>query len=297
LFFAIRSVKQKRGSASAIIIQEITMDSSKMTTEMEALKSRLRETWIAGNFGEIAVTYSQGASDFVEGLALKKGAKVLDVACGTGNQSLPAARLGTDVTGIDLAPDLIKQAKANAANAGLNIKFEVGDAESLPYENESFDVVLTMFGAMFAPRPEVVVSELTRVCRPGGLIAMANWTAEGFIGQMFKATGKYVAPPQGMPSPILWGNEETVRDRFAGTGTEIKLERKSLEFVFPFSPIETVEFFRNYYGPTQKAFAAAGEKQDALRRELEELWTANNKATDITTVVSSEYLDVKVIRS
>ena len=273
------------------------MDSSKMTTEMEALKSRLRETWIAGNFGEIAVTYSQGASDFVEGLGLKKGAKVLDVACGTGNQSLPAARLGTDVTGIDLAPDLIKQAKANAANAGLNIKFEVGDAESLPYENESFDVVLTMFGAMFAPRPEVVVSELTRVCRPGGLIAMANWTAEGFIGQMFKATGKYVAPPQGMPSPILWGNEEIVRDRFAGTGTEIKLERKSLEFVFPFSPIETVEFFRNYYGPTQKAFAAAGENQDALRLELEELWTVNNKATDITTVVSSEYLDVKVIRA
>ena len=273
------------------------MDSSKMTTEMEALKSRLRATWIAGNFGEIAVTYSQGANDFVNSLNIAKGAKVLDVACGTGNQSLPAARLGADVTGIDLAPNLIDQAKANAANAGLDIRFDVGDAESLPYEDESFDVVLTMFGAMFAPRPEVVVSELVRVCRPGGLIAMANWTAEGFIGQMFKATGKYVPAPQGMPSPILWGSEETVRDRFAGKVSEIETIRKDIDFALPFSPIETVEYFRNYYGPTQKAFAAAGEKQDALRQDLEALWTINNKGTDVTTLVTSEYLEVKAIRS
>lgn len=273
------------------------MDSSKMTTEMEALKTRLRATWIAGNFGEIAVTYSQGASDFVSSLNIRKGAKVLDVACGTGNQSLPAARLGGAVTGIDIAPNLIDQAKANAAKAGLDIRFDVGDAESLPYEDESFDVVLTMFGAMFAPRPEVVVSEMIRVCRPGGLIAMANWTAEGFIGQMFKTTGKYVPAPQGMPSPILWGSDEIVRDRFAGKASEIETNRKNIDFVLPFSPIETVEYFRNFYGPTQKAFAAAGENEESLRQDLEALWTANNKGTDVTTLVNSEYLEVKATRA
>jgi SAM-dependent methyltransferase len=273
------------------------MDSSKLTTEMEALKTRLRGTWIAGDFGEIALSFSEGAADFVNGLKINKGAKVLDVACGTGNQSLPAARLGADVTGIDIAPNLIDQAKENAEKAGLSIKFEVGDAEALPYDEASFDVVMSMFGAMFAPRPDIVVKELTRVCRPGGLIAMGNWTAEGFIGQMFKTTGKYVSPPAGMVSPLLWGNEEMIRERFAGAAIQIETVRKDIDFVLPFSPIESVEHFRKYYGPTQKAFEAAGEDRDALRADLEELWAANNKTTDVSTLVSSEYLEVRVIKA
>lgn len=273
------------------------MDSSKMTTEMETLKNRLRATWIAGDFGEIALTFADGAGDFVNDLGIKAGDKVLDVACGTGNQSIPAAKLGAKVTGVDIAPNLLDQAKANSEKAGLTISFDVGDAEKLPYEDASFDVVMTMYGAMFAPRPDRVASELARVCRPGGLIAMGNWTAEGFIGQMFKATGKHVSPPTGMPSPILWGNEDTVRERFGDKVSEIKTIRKDINFALPIGPVETVEFFRKYYGPTQKAFDAAGENQAALRNDLEELWVAANKATDGTTLVNSEYLVVKAKRA
>jgi len=273
------------------------MESSKMTTEMETLKSRLRATWIAGDFGEIALSFSGGAADFVKSLGIKPGDKVLDVACGTGNQSIPAAKLGADVTGIDIAPNLIEQAKTNAEKDGLKIRFEVGDAEKLPYEDASFDVVLTMFGAMFAPRPDHVVNELTRVCRPGGLIAMGNWTLEGFIGQMFKATGKHVPPPTGMPSPLLWGSEETVRERFGDKVSKIEMVRRDIDFILPFGPAESVEHFRKYYGPTQKAFDAAGENTPALRTDLDELWAAHNKAFDGTTLVSSEYLIVKAERA
>src|SRR5215469_10365315 len=130
------------------------MDSSKMTTEMETLKNRLRATWIAGDFGEIALSFAAGAADFVNDLGIKRGDKVLDVACGTGNQSIPAAKLGAKVTGVDIAPNLLDQAKANAEKAGVDIRFDIGDAENLPYEVDSFDVVFTMYGAMFAPRPD-----------------------------------------------------------------------------------------------------------------------------------------------
>jgi 2-polyprenyl-3-methyl-5-hydroxy-6-metoxy-1,4-benzoquinol methylase len=271
------------------------MESSKMTTEMETLKSRLRATWIAGDFGEIASSFAGGAANFVNDLGIKPGDKVLDVACGTGNQSIPAAQLGAIVTGIDIAPNLIEQAKLNAENGGLKIRFEVGDAEKLPYEDASFDIVLSMFGAMFAPRPEFVVNELTRVCRPGGLIAMGNWTLEGFIGQMFKTTGKHVSPPAGMPSPILWGTEDAARERFAGV-VSIQTVRRTIWFTFPFGTDDTVEFFRTYYGPTQKAFASLDENgQLALRKDLEALWAKHNTATDGTTKVESEYLEVRVI--
>lgn len=273
------------------------MDSSKMTTEMETLKSRLRATWMAGDFGEIALTYAGGVPDFINEIGIKHGDKVLDVACGTGNQSLPTAKLGAVVTGVDIAANLIDQAKTNAEKAGLTIKFEVGDAESLPYEDASFDVVLSMYGAMFAPRPDRVASEFARVCRPGGIMAMGNWTAEGFVGQMFKLTGKHVPPPAGMPSPLLWGNDEAVRERFGDYAGEIELIRRNIDFVLPMSPAETVEFFRLYYGPTQKAFEAAGDNAPALRKDLEEWWTVNNKAGDGSTLVSSEYLIVKAKRA
>jgi SAM-dependent methyltransferase len=228
-------------------------------------------------------------------LALAPGANVLDVACGNGNTAIPAAKAGALVTGVDLAPYLIAQAVARAENAGVEATFEVGDAEDMPYDDASFDVVITMFGAMFTPRPAVVASELQRVCRPGGYVAMGNWTPTGFIGQMFKTTGKHVQPPAAMPSPLLWGNEETVRERFSPGVSELRMTRRDIDFVFPFGPEETVETFRKYYGPTQKAFAALeGEAQDALRQDLVELWSANNRATDGSTLVSSVYLEVIV---
>jgi len=273
------------------------MGNTEMTPEMETLKSKLRATWIAGDFGEIAKSIAAGAAEFVEGLNIKPGMKVLDVACGTGNLALPAARKGADVTGIDIAPNLIEQAQANAAAEGLSAKFEVGDAEALPYADGAFDVVMTMFGAMFAPRPDVTAAELKRVCKPGGVVAMANWTPAAFTGQMFKTNAKHVPPPPGMAPPLLWGDEETVRQRLGEGFTDLQMKKRPIEFTYPFGPAEVVEHFRQYFGPTQKAFESLdAEKQDALRSDLVQLWTENNQANDGTTSVVSEYLEVLAIR-
>jgi SAM-dependent methyltransferase len=263
------------------------------TSELAALKTKLRATWIAGDFGEIARFYADQAEDFIKRLNLSPGMTVLDVACGTGNLALPAARTGATVTGVDIAPNSIEQARANAKAAGLNVQFDEGDAEALPYEPASFDAVVTMFGAMFAPRPDVVAAELKRVCRPGGLIAMANWTPGGFIGKMFKINATYLPPPPGMASPVLWGVEETVRERFGEDISKLETRLQNIHWDFPFSPAEVVEHFRLYYGPTQKAFGALDENaQAALRKDLEELWAANNQASDGRTVVDAEYLEV-----
>ena len=197
------------------------------------LKQRLRATWMAGDFGEIAKLNAGEAEGFIERIHLKAGTKVLDVACGTGNQSLPAARAGAEVIGLDIATNLLEQARKRAAAEKLKIEFIEGDAEKIPYETARFDVVLSMFGAMFAPRPEVVASELLRVCRPGGLIAMGNWTPEGFVGQMFKISSSHVPPPPGIPPPTLWGNEKAVTERLGGR-SRLEMSRQHLLFDYPF---------------------------------------------------------------
>ena len=224
--------------------------------------------------------------------ALTPGTLVLDVACGSGNLSLPAARTGAIVTGLDIAPNLIETARVRAAAKGLKIRFDEGDAEQLPYINGSFDVVVSMFGAMFTPQPDKAAAELLRVCRPGGRVAMANWTSAGFIGQMFKTTAAHVKPPN-MPSPLLWGDEATVRERFGSDVSEIRLTRRMISFRLPMMPEKTVDYFRVWYGPTLRAFAALEEDgRAALRRDLTRLWSAHNRATDGTTHVESEYLEV-----
>jgi SAM-dependent methyltransferase len=267
------------------------------TSELAALKTKLRATWSAGDFGQIAKYYTRQADEFVSRLGIKPDMKVLDVACGTGNTALPAARAGAVVTGVDIAPNLVEQARENAKAAGLNVQFDEGDAEALPYGDASFDGVLTMFGAMFAPRPELVASELKRVTRPGGFIAMANWTPGGFIGQMFKTMTSHVPPPAGMPSPVLWGKEETVRERLGEGISKLETRLQTITWVFPFSPAEVVEHFRMYYGPTQKAFGLLDEeKQAALRKDLEQLWSTHNQATDGTTRLEAEYLEVVAVR-
>jgi SAM-dependent methyltransferase len=272
--------------------------SSVATSELTALKTRLRATWIAGDFGQIAKSYVSGAEEFIKKLNLKPGMKVLDVACGTGNLTLPAARAGAIVTGVDIAPNLIEQARENAKREGLNIQFDEGDAEALPYDDASFDAVVTMFGAMFAPRPDLVAAELKRVCRPGGFIAMANWIPTGFIGQMFKIMSSRVPPPAGMPSPLLWGKEETVRERLGEGISKLETKPQIITFEFPVSPADAVEIFRTYYGPTNKAFGTLDETaQAALRKELEQLWTEHNRGTDGTTAVDSEYLEVIAVRA
>ena len=264
-----------------------------LAPEMDALKTRLKAMWMAGDYGHFATFLEPGAMEFFPRLVITAGERVLDVACGAGQLAFPAARAGADVSAIDIASNLIEQAKARNAKEGLAIDFREGDAEHLDFRNDSFDLVFSLIGAMFAPQPERVVSEMIRVCRPGGRIVMGNWSPAGFIGQMFKLNGKHVPPPAGMPSPVLWGNEEVVRERFGDAVTDMALTKRMYPFRYPFPPAEVVEFFRTYYGPTNRAFAALdSEKQDALRSDLVALWSEHNTATDGGTQLESEYLEV-----
>lgn len=270
---------------------------SSITTEMESLKGRLKATWMSGDFDRIAEIIWAGGAEFIARLQLTPGTRVLDVACGTGNLSFPAARAGAIVTGVDIATNLLETARVRAKEDGAQIQFDEGDAEALPYADAAFDEIVTMFGAMFAPQPQLVAAEMARVCRPGGRVAMANWTPTGFIGQMFKVTGWHVTPPS-MPSPLLWGDEAIVRERLSDGFTNLQFNRRILNMDFPMTPPDAVEFFRTWYGPTLRAFAALDEAgQAALRRDLEQLWTEHNRAVDGTTSIPAEYLEVTAIRA
>lgn len=266
--------------------------------EFAQLKSNLKSMWMAGDFGEIAKYAAKEGEKFVARLELKPGQRVLDVACGTGNTAIPAAGSGAEVIGTDIATNLLEQARKRAAAENLSVKFEEGDAEELPFADGEFDVVISMFGAMFAPRPERAAAELLRVCKPGGVIAMANWTPEGFIGKTFRATAKHVPPPPGIQPPILWGDEQVVRQRFASGVSNLTVARHTVRFQYPFPPKEVVNLFRKYFGPTQTAFArldAAG--QSKLEAELLSLWNQNNQATNSDTSVDGEYLEVRAVRA
>lgn len=258
---------------------------------MPGLKAKLQTTWMAGNYDHFSRFMEGEARRFYERLGVLEGMRLLDVACGSGQVALIAAREGVQSTGVDIAENMIERARARAAGALLPARFETADAEALPFADGSFDMVVSVFGAMFAPRPELVARELARVCVPGGRIAMANWTASGFIGKMFKVISGYIAP-SGMPSPLLWGDEETVRQRFDGLARELRMTRRPHVFDYPFPPSEVVEFFRQYYGPTQMAFRNLdAEGQMMLRRDLEMLWSSANRAGGDVTVVESEYLE------
>jgi SAM-dependent methyltransferase len=265
--------------------------------ELQILKAKQKATWESGDFGEIAKSIMSCAEEFMARLPLRPGMRVLDVACGTGNLAVIAARRGCPTKGVDIAANLIAQARERAAREGCDIEFCEGDAEELPYDEGEFDAVLSMFGAMFAPRPDVVASELFHVTKPGGFVAMANWTPEGFIGAMFEVFKKHLPPSNGVPSVMLWGHEPTVRERLAAFG-EVRLERRIAAMRYPFPPAGTVDFFRRYYGPTGRAFdVLAPDAQTALRRDLVELQAAHNSApAPDTTEARAEYLEVIAIR-
>ena len=264
--------------------------------ETDRIKAQLKLIWTAGDYDRFSRLMEGGAREFYERLNIAPGCKMLDVACGSGQLALMAAKDGIEVTGVDLADNLVERARARAQAEGLRARFEEADAESLPFEDASFDVVVSLIGAMFAPQPQLVAKELLRVCVPGGMVAMANWTPQGFIGQMFKAMSKFIAP-SGMPSPVLWGDETTVRERLGHGLSPLRLTKRQYLFSYPFPPAEVVEFFRLYYGPANRAFASLdAEGQAQLRHELEALWTVHNRAGTDCTTVFGEYLEVIGIR-
>ncbi|MFN7944104.1 MAG: class I SAM-dependent methyltransferase [Blastocatellia bacterium] len=269
---------------------------AQVTTDFEQLKTRLKTTWMTGDYDRFSRFMEKDAEEFFHRLGVAPGTRLLDVACGAGQLALIAARAGVKVTGCDIAVNWLEKARARAAAEGLQITFEEGDAEALPYADGQFDVVASLIGAMFAPRPELVAAQLTRVCRPGGRIAMANWTPGGFVGQMFKTISRHIAP-SGMPAPVLWGDEATVRSRFSTGIAGLKLAPQMWHFEYPFPPDEVVEFYRVNYGPMSRAFASLeADGQEQLRTELVNLWAAHNKATDNTTRVDAEYLEVIATR-
>jgi SAM-dependent methyltransferase len=260
---------------------------------VEPLKEKMRATWMAGDFGKIAEFSAAEAELFVDSLGIQPAMQVLDVACGTGNLAIPAARKGARVTGVDIASNLLMQAHQRAAAEGLQITFEEGDAEQLPFPDASFDVVMTMFGAMFAPDPDRVAVELARVCRHGGKIAMANWTPDGFTGKMFRLTSRYLPPPVEIPAATLWGDEAVARLRMSSNGVRIETtRRRTILFDYPFPPREVVQFFRDYFGPTKVAFSRLNEAdQIAYRDDLEKLWSEHNQGRSGRTLLQNEYLE------
>jgi ubiquinone/menaquinone biosynthesis C-methylase UbiE len=264
--------------------------------EFDELKIRLKTTWMTGDYDLFSRFMEKDAEQFFRRLGVAPGTRLLDVGCGAGQLALIAARAGAQVTGCDIATNWLDKARARAAAKGLAITFEEGDAEALPYADAQFDAVISLIGAMFAPRPDLVAAELTRVCRPGGMIAMANWTPGGFIGQMFRTIAKHIAP-SGMPSPVLWGDETTVRDRLREGIADLKCSLNFYHFDYPFPPDAVVEFFRTNYGPMSRAFASLDVNgQQNLRSELVSLWSAHNKAAIGTTKVDAEYLEVIATR-
>ena len=252
-----------------------------------------RATWTAGDFGRIAVGYASGATDFVKRLRLCPGDLVLDVACGTGNLAIPAAADGAVVTGVDVAPNLVEAARRAAAAASLDIRFDVGAAEALPYPDGSFDAVISMFGVMFAARPEMALAELLRVARRGGHIALASWTPGGFIGAMLRAHTAQVSRPAGAPSPLAWGDETTMRQRLdahAGRIRAVQMVPRTLDFTYPLTPAGVVELFREFYGPSVRTFGALDAQGRArLSAALLDLWRERNTAPSGSTSVAAEY--------
>ena len=263
--------------------------------DIALVKARQKATWMDGDFGKVANYAQPLAQAFMSRVPIKPGMKVLDVACGTGNLAVIAAKAGAHVTGSDIATNLIEQATVRARQENLAIKFEEADAEALPYADASFDVVLSMFGVMFAPRPKIAAAELLRVCKPGGLIALANWVPDGFIGGMFKAVAKHIPPAPGVPIPLEWGVEANVRERLGDGILEYRFNRANECVTYPFNAPDTVDFFKTYFGPTKRAFETLPpEKRPALQMDLEGLFATNNKSSNpySAMIVPAEFLEV-----
>jgi ubiquinone/menaquinone biosynthesis C-methylase UbiE len=263
------------------------------TVDLQAVKQVQQKVWSKGDFAMVAGTVMLVAEDLAEALDILPGDRVLDVACGSGNGALAAARRAWgNTTGIDFVPALLERARERSTAERLEIELVEGDAEAVPFEDGSFDVVMSIFGSMFAPDQQRAASELLRVCRSGGRIGMGNWTPEGWVGRMFATTVKHAPPPPGVKPPLLWGVEDHVRDLFGDGISSLSAERREAVFRFP-SPQAWLDYFRTYFGPTISAFERVGpEGEEALAGDLLALAEDANEAADGRMRVRSEYLQV-----
>ena len=264
--------------------------------DLDAVKARQRGAWSSGDYAVVGTTLQIVGEDLCEALDIRAGQRVLDVAAGNGNASLAAARRWCDVVATDYVPALLDRARERAAAERLNIEFREADAEALPFDAGSFDVVVSTFGVMFTPDQEKAAAELVRVCRPGGKIGLANWTPDGFIGQLFKTIGKHLPPAAGVRSPALWGTAARIREMFEPDAAAIVAQPRN--FVFRYrSPQHWIDTFKTYYGPLLKAFAALEPgAQSALGSDLEALIDRFNRSGDASMVVPSEYLEIVITR-
>lgn len=265
----------------------------------EGLKARAKDLWEDGDYAAFARFMEAGAEEVLASWNIPAGSRVLDIGCGSGQTAVPAARRGMLVTGVDIAENLIAHARGRAYKEGLSMRLDVGDAEDLPYGDGVFDVAISMFGAMFAPRPALVVSELARVLKPGGRVIMANWTASSMPAQMFKRVSKINPPAPGLEPPVLWGDEDTVRQRLAEDFTDIQLSRRIYpQWQYPFDAPQLVELFRTHFGPVKKAFDNCDtDGEQLLHRDLERIYRRYSRFdNDTLTITGGEYLEVIATR-
>jgi SAM-dependent methyltransferase len=278
-------------------VAEATTPIPAAAPDFAAIKARQQATWAAGDYAVVGTTLQIVGESLCEAMDLRAGERVLDVAAGNGNVTLAAARRWCEVVSTDYVPALLDRGRERAAAERLSsIEFREADAEALPFADAAFDTVVSTFGVMFTPNPPRAAAELLRVCRPGGRIGLANWTPDGFIGQVFKAIGKHVPPPAGVQSPALWGTTVRLTELFGGAARAIEAEPR--QFVFRYrSPQHWLEVFRATYGPVLKAFGALdAAAQRALGEDLLQLLARFNRADDGTLVAPSDYLEIVISR-
>jgi SAM-dependent methyltransferase len=264
--------------------------------DIEALKSRQQAAWSSGDYAVVGTTLQIVGEQLCEALDIRSGQRVLDVAAGNGNATLAAARRWCEVVSTDYVPSLLERGRRRAEAEGLPIAFRQADAEELPFADTAFDVVVSTFGVMFTPNQDKAAAELLRVCNSGGKIGLANWTPEGFVGQLFKTIGRRLPPPDGAKSPALWGTRERITELFGAAAASIEAELRIFTVRYR-SPEHWLDTFRTYYGPVLKAFAALDETgRQHLENDLLGLIGALNRARDGTVVVPSEYLEVVIVK-
>jgi ubiquinone/menaquinone biosynthesis C-methylase UbiE len=286
-------------SMKAVAFAAPTVEEPKPGPDLAAIKTRQQATWASGDFARVAATIVYPAEQLAESADLQAGWRVLDIATGSGNAAIAAARRGCEAVGVDYVPALLERGRLRAKTELVDVEFVEGDAEKLPFPDASFDAVLSIYGVMFAPNQHKAASEMARVCRPRGTIALASWTPEGFIGETFRLFSGYVPPAPGLTPPVQWGNESHLRTIFGSTIRSITSTVRTMIFRYP-DAATNVEFFRRYYGPTLKLFQAVGEAKEAqLTRDLEALANKydRNRNPCGPVAIAADYLETIITRA